>query len=162
MLTTTRAVVCVTWFQARDFCESQGKQLPTEAQWGKAARGTDGRLYPWGNQPPACNLVPMQSMCGDDILPVGSKPAGASPYGALDMAGNVFEWTADWYSGSYYVNSPDTNPPGPTTGTRRTVRSAAINYLASGLRVSQRGVDYEEGGPDTGSSIVGFRCALVP
>lgn len=155
-------VVCVTWFNARDYCQWAGKELATEAQWEKAARGDDGRLYPWGNQPPTCNLVVMSGMCGDTIEPVGSKPAGASPYGVLDMAGNVFEWTADWYSSAYYLQSPDMDPPGPDMGTRRTVRSAAPNYVASGLRISQRGVDYEETGPDSGSSIVGFRCALVP
>ncbi len=112
-------VVCVTREQAITYCHWAGRELPTEAQWEKAARGTDGRLYPWGDvPPPSCDYVVMNDgglSCGrgETTLPVGSKPLGASPYGALDMAGNVWEWVSDWYDPNYYSYSPYENPTGP-------------------------------------------------
>jgi len=102
---------CVNWHQASDYCAWAEKRLCTEAEWEKAARGTNGYTYPWGNATPTCELVQM-STCGA-TAEVGAKPLGASPYGVLDMSGNVWEWIADYYDDDYYEVSPAADPPGP-------------------------------------------------
>ena len=112
----THPVNCVTWNKANDYCLWAGKRLCSEAEWEKAARGTDGATYPWGNEEPTCDLAQMSGCPEGYTLPVGSLPAGASPYGALDMSGNVWEWVADFYSAGYYATSPAVNPPGPASG----------------------------------------------
>lgn len=155
-------MTCVDWFAASTYCEQLGKRLPTEAEWEKAARGDSGQLYPWGDTNPSCNEAVMDECPTSSPLPVGSKPAGASPYGALDMGGNVFEWVADWYAAAYYVESPLENPTGPAMGTRRVVRSSGPNYSDEALRASFRGVDFEVPTPDGASAIVGFRCVFIP
>ena len=163
--TGTQPANCVTWFQADDYCSWAGGHLPTEAQWEKAARGNDGRLYPWGNEPPNCNLM-NNGECGmNDFEPVGTYPAGASPYGALDMAGNVMEWTADWYSASYYIQTPDSDPQGPVTGTWRMIRSSIHIAGDIGARTSTRAAIYDglfQVAPDSAGGFLGFRCAYVP
>ena len=111
-------VIYVNWKQAQAYYEWSGARLPTEAQWEKAERGTDGRLYPWGNALPTKDLENFNKIVGDTTA-VGSYPSGASPYGALDMAGNVWNWTADWYGDTYYASSPSSNPQGPSTGIYR-------------------------------------------
>lgn len=104
-------VVCVSWNDAN--AKWAGRCLPTEAEWEKAAGGTDGRKWPWGNNPPTDKLCNFNGNVGD-TTPVGNYPAGASPYRALDMAGHVWEWCNDNYVGNYYAFSPKANPQGAT------------------------------------------------
>lgn len=155
-------VTCIDWFQAGAYCEWRGGALPTEAQWEKAARGDDGRIYPWGDEASSCTLA-HSSDCGGapGSIAVGSKPAGASPYGALDMTGNVAEWVADWYSASYYVSSPDQDPLGPGSGERRMARSSASNYTPAHTSSRWAGL-YDAPTPESFHVGVGLRCAYVP
>jgi len=155
---TDHPINCVTWFGAKAFCEWAGGRLPTEAEWEKAARGTDGRKYPWGNEERSCDYA-MISACGvEATIAVGSKEAGVSPYGAYDMVGNVWEWVEDWYSESYYGTSPAKDPTGPEAGTYRVLRGGS--WAAddpSDARVSSR-FYYDFDGYYNKPSY-GFRCA---
>ncbi len=159
-------VNCVSFLDAKSYCDFAEKRLPTEAEWEKAARATDARAYPWGQEQPSCELAVFNEEgegwatsggCGlASTWPAGAMPEGESPYGVLDMAGNVLEWVSDYYDPLYYERAPSRDPQGPASGRERALRGGSWRTSdKGGLRAAHR-YSFD---PDGRVNYVGFRCA---
>jgi len=153
-------VIGVSWDSAVAYAAWRGMRLPTEAEWEKAARGTEAKRWPWGDTftqriKDTTIHANVWKQSGARLQPVGTYQTGVSPYGAYDMAGNVWEWVADRYSDTYYRRSPDRNPKGPAVGSRRVVKGGSWLNPEMLARCSTRIGQY----PAIGTSFIGFRLA---
>lgn len=162
-------IMHVNWMQADAYCKWVGKRLPTEAEWEKASRGEDGRIYPWGNQPAGLSRAnfgrgglsgpvrdrPERLLLYPPIISVDKYDNAVSPYGLFQMVGNVAEWVADWYDKDYYKTAPNRNPKGPEKGTQKAFRGGGWIDSTPSVRTTQRnGTE-----PTTSMNWLGFRCA---
>ncbi|HRX00370.1 MAG TPA: SUMF1/EgtB/PvdO family nonheme iron enzyme, partial [Cyclobacteriaceae bacterium] len=156
---TDHPVVNLNWFEAQAFCTWIDGRLPTEAEWEKAARGSDARQFPWGDTSPNQDLANYNGYVGD-TTPVGSYPDGVSPYGLYDMAGNAWEWVGDWYQEDYYQSRIEgtINPEGPPEGEFRVLRGGNKDIGASGIRVASQDKSF----PTNTFNLFGFRCVRSP
>jgi len=151
-------VTQISWDDAAEYCRWAGGHLPSEAEWEKAARGEEGFIFPWGDEEPSYRLL-NYDFRSDGPLPVGSFPLGASPYGLLDMSGNLWEWVSDYYSENYYQISPDRNPIGPVTGEGHPIRGGSwastreyLYFVTTTFRLWNK--------PFIRSNVIGFRCVI--
>lgn len=150
-------VTYVSWDDANEYCRWKGKRLPTEAEWEKAMRGTDGRLWPWGNEPDFTASNWNSARDGFDVTaPVGSFQRDVSPFGVADGAGNVMEWVADWYAEDAYRDPVETNPKGPDHGVYKVLRGGGYTSTGTDVRITSRSRMV----PDFRDETIGFRCAI--
>jgi formylglycine-generating enzyme required for sulfatase activity len=154
LLHLNRPVVGVSWYEAAAYCAWAGVRLPTEAEWERVARGEQGRMYPWGNEEPDPGRANYDETNLGQVTPVGLFPRGATPDEIHDLAGNVWEWVADWFAADYYGGSPRENPRGPGSGTMRVVRGGSWNGGCWFLRAACRFWNF----PDYRGVPIGFRC----